>query len=116
MDVVWMAKLFSSWILRNKKGQAAIEYILLLGVMAAIWFAIYNNRQFKDFISGSGGLMAHIKSGIKYSYRYGRSYTTSSVPDVDGAMAFEYQTKDHDTYYSNSGGESRFFSGKNKYP
>lgn len=56
MDVVWMAKLQTPVLLKNKKGQSVVEYILLLAVLSSIGYSFYNNRAFKEFIRGDAGL------------------------------------------------------------
>lgn len=48
-----MAKLQTSVLLKNKKGQSVVEYILLLAVISSIGYSFYNNRAFKDFIKGA---------------------------------------------------------------
>lgn len=113
MDVVWMAKLQSSNFLGNSKGQSAVEYILLLAVIASISFAFYRNKNFKEFMKGDKGLFVALRHSMEYSYRYGRELGPNV--DYDNAMSFKYQTNKHDTYYNPEENRSRFFSGLAPY-
>ena len=113
MDVVWMAKLQNPVLLKNKKGQSVVEYILLLAVISSIGYAFYNNRSFKDFIRGDVGLFANLRKRMEYSYRYGREMDASV--DHDQAMNFKYNTNRHDTYFNAKTGSSHFFSGLEVY-
>ena len=108
-----MAKLQTPVLLKNKKGQSVVEYILLLAVISSIGYSFYNNRAFKEFIRGDVGLFANLRKRMEYSYRYGREMNE----DVDHAeaMSFQYQTNKHDTYYNSTTGISRFFGGLDPY-
>ena len=108
-----MAKLQTPVLLKNKKGQSVVEYILLLAVISSIGYSFYNNRAFKEFIRGDIGLFANLRKRMEYSYRCGREVG----PDVDHAeaMGFQYQSNKHDTYFNKKTGTSRFFSGLEPY-
>jgi hypothetical protein len=110
-----MAKSFSFRLLRNNLGQSAVEYIMLLAVISSISYAFYNNKKFKDFISGKDGLFETLRKGMGYSYRYGLEYSSSKV-EYDKKMEYMYDSKDHDTYYNKEEGNSHFFSGSDPYP
>lgn len=114
MDVVWMAKSNSAWILTNQKGQGVVEYILLIAVLTSIGYAFYNNRRFKELIKGTDGMFATMKKGMSYSYRYGRQFDPNS--DFEGPASFEYDTNKHDLYFNSEQGQTRFFSGVDPYP
>jgi len=109
-----MAKLQIPRILRSKKGQSVVEYILLLAVLSSLAFAVFNNRRFKDFMGGEKGFFLSLRKGIEYSYRYGRP--VSPDEDVDASLSYEYQSKEHDTYYNKKETKSRFFGGITAYP
>ncbi len=113
MDVVWVAKLQNLDLLKNKKGQSIVEYILLLAVLSSIGYSFYNNAMFKEFIKGEAGLFKRIRQGMEYSYRYGRQFNNSI--DYDNAMNFDYRTNQHDTYFNNQENRSRFFGGTDPY-
>jgi hypothetical protein len=108
-----MAKSFNVRLL-NQTGQSLVEYILLLAVITSLGYTFYNNKRFKDFIRGNDGMFATMKKGISYSYRYGVEY--NSEIDIDEKMNYEYQTKNHDTYYNAKKGESHFFVADKEYP
>lgn len=108
-----MDKFFLNKIISSKKGQSAVEYILLLGVISALGVTIINNKRFKDFIAGQDGLFAIMKKGMAYSYCYGRENDST---DVDQKLNFDYKSKNHDTYYNSTGGHTHFFTNKAKYP
>ena len=112
-----MAKLQSSVFLRsslgNSKGQSAVEYILLIAVIASISIAVLKNKKFTAFMNGNTGLFVTLKQGMEYSYRYGRELKDDV--DFDEAMNFKYQTNKHDTFYNPKENKSRFFSGQDPY-
>ena len=108
-----MAKLQTPVLLKNKKGQSVVEYILLLAVISSIGYSFYNNRAFKNFLRGDVGLFANLRKRMEYSYRYGREMN-GDVNHAD-AMGFQYQTNKHDTYFNSNSGSSRFFTGVDPY-
>jgi hypothetical protein len=114
MDVVWMAKLFNIKILKNNKGQSAVEYILLLAVISSLGYAFYNNKKFKDLVKGKDGMFATMRNGMSYSYRYGLEFK-SDTP-FDEKRDYDYQTNKHDTYLNTGENKSRFFTGNSPYP
>ena len=110
-----MAKLQNLVLLRNKKGQSVVEYILLLAVLSSLSFALYNSTRFKSFIKGDVGFFDSIRKRMEYSYRYGRELN-GDVVDYDSAMEFSYGDNKHDTYYNQQENSSRFFAGQDAYP
>jgi hypothetical protein len=114
MDVVWMDKFFSYKILKNKKGQSTVEYILLLAVLVSLSAVVLKNKKIKSLMAGKEGLFADMKKGMAYSYRYGRDLDANV--DYDQAMSFEYSNNKHDTYFNETKGISRFFVGAEIYP
>ena len=109
-----MAKSFVFRVLKNQRGQSAVEYILLLAVLSSIGYTFYNNKKFKDLIRGNDGLFATMRKGMSYSYRYGVEFK-NSYP-YEEKMGFEYESNKNDTNLVNDKVESRFFAGQNKYP
>ena len=107
MDVVWMAKSFSTRLLKNKFGQSSVEYILLLAVLTSLGYTFYNNKKFKDFMRGKDGMFATMKKGMSYSYRYGLEYTQEV--DAEEKSNFDYRSNKHDTYLNSQTNSSRFF-------
>lgn len=114
MDVVWMAKLQISNILKTSAGQSVVEYILLLAVLSSLGVSLYNNKKFKDFVGGDKGFFLTLRKGIEYSYRYGRPFTVDV--DSEDALNFNYQSNKHDSYFNPNESKSRFFSGTTAYP
>lgn len=108
-----MAKLQNIIFLRNEKGQSAVEYILLIAVLSSVGYSFYNNRRFKEFIGGEKGLFVALRKGMEYSYRYGRPL--DETIDYEKAMEFDYNTKEHDLYYSKNDNRTHFFTGTNSY-
>lgn len=111
MDVVWVAKFKNNYLL-NTRGQSVVEYILLLAVLSALGFTVFNNARFKDFMAGKG-FFENIRKGMEYSYRYGRELKSAS--DYERGSTFEYTSYSHDSYYNTEKDQSRFFTGVNKY-
>lgn len=107
-----MAKLQNNNFLRNSKGQSAVEYILLIAVLSSVGYSFYNNKNFKDFVGGEKGLFVELRKGMEYSYRYGRPM---SGDDVEEAMEFQYQSRNHDLYYNKEETRTRFFTGLDPY-
>lgn len=108
-----MAEFFKILILKNNRGQSVVEYILLLVVISAIGFTVYNNQRFKEFLGGQTGFFSALRKGMAYSYRYGRELKADT--EFEEAMSFDYQTRDHDTYFNKESGKSRFFEGTTSY-
>ncbi len=109
-----MAKLQNLVLLKNKKGQSVVEYILLLAVLSSLSFALYNSTRFKSFIKGDVGFFDSIRKRMEYSYRYGRELNADV--EYDSAMEFSYGDNKHDTYYNKQENSSRFFAGQDAYP
>lgn len=108
-----MAKSQVSDILKNHRGQSVVEYVLLLAVISAIGMTFLNNKNFKEFVSGEGGLFYGIRRSMAYSYRYGREL--NSEVNYDEAMNFSYGSNKHDTYFNTKENTSRFFGGIEPY-
>ena len=108
-----MAKFQIYFILKNREGQSAVEYILLLAVLASLSFSVLNSAAFKDFMAGNSGLFLTIRKGMEYSYRYGVPVTQET--DLEKARDFDLQTNEHDLYYNSKEGASRFFTGPDPY-
>ncbi len=108
-----MAKFFISKILNSEKGQSAVEYILLIAVIASVTFAVINNKKFKDFMKGDSGLFASMREGMMYSFRYGRDIRTAENPEQ--SFSFEYNSPNHDLYMIKGKNETHFFMGQEAY-
>jgi Flp pilus assembly pilin Flp len=108
-----MAKLSFFKILKSNKGQSAVEYILLLALIASITFAVTKNRNFQAFIKGDSGLFSTMRKGMSYTYRYGREYIEGS--EAEAAMSFEYDSPNHELYLNKKENQSRFIMGITTY-
>jgi hypothetical protein len=88
-------------------GQSTVEYILLLSVIVGIAAAVFKSRYFQMYFGSGNKFAENVRQEIEYSYRHGLS----------GRKPFEepnYSSSRHDTFLK--GGETRFFSAKDKYP
>lgn len=108
-----MAEFKISKILKSDKGQSAVEYLLLMAVLASITYTVFHNPEFKKFMSSDSGVFASMRRGMIYSYRYGRDITTSENPD--NAMSFEYNGTNHELYVNQKESATRFFMGTLPY-
>lgn len=85
----------------GRKGQSAVEYILLLAVVVALTMGVFKSKAFQDFFGDDSAFFAELARGIESNYRYGLTLDdTSDNP--------------HPGFYVSGG--SRFFSGRNAYP
>lgn len=100
-------------ILKNKKGQSVVEYILLLGLIASITFIVLNNKKFKTFMGGKSGFFQILSTGMSYSYRYGKEYKPDS--DAETELSFNYESANHPTYLNKKENASHFFMGLTPY-
>ena len=91
--------LFQTQFSLNNKGQSTVEYLLLLVVVTALAFSIYNSARFKNFLEPDSEFFAIVKNKIEFSYRHGYDSQQDETGDIAG----------HYTFVKN-GGESRFFT------
>ncbi len=102
MGLVWMGKFYKNTIgqlVKSQRGQSAVEYILLLAVVASVAFAVLNSDLFKKLIGENSSVFKTAKSYMEYSYRHGLAGFESSDSYMKGGT--------HETYYTNE--NTRFF-------
>lgn len=97
-------------IFLNQNGQSAVEYIMLLAVISVLTFSVINSDRFKDFMGPDSSFFAAVRSRIEFSYRHGYSKPVEDDKTNNGYGGF------HETYYNFEKGQSRFFSGVERYP
>ena len=100
-------------IIKNKKGQSTVEYILLLGLLSSLVFVVFKNSKFKTLFQSDAGLFSTMRKGMSYTYRFGREYRDSA--EYDNAFSFEYTNGQHPLYFNKEANTSRFFSGTTVY-
>jgi hypothetical protein len=94
-------------LIANHKGQAIVEYILLLVVIVSMAYTLYSNPKFKQFF-GNSGFFEKMRLGISESYRYG-------IESFDEPEEFQYQTGKHKGYFNKTSNTSRFFAPLSEY-
>lgn len=93
---------------KNNRGQATIEYILLVVVLLGLLGMVFNSSLFKEFQKG-GSLLSQIANYIQYCYRH-------TTPDqVKEKYPANYQQINHPSYQGQDG-NSRFFGPIEGYP
>lgn len=102
--------------LKSARGQSVVEYILLLGVVMTIVFAIFKSGVFDRYIGGQSVFFSRMRSYIKYTYRHARS------PDVlEDIGATEYPDTSDNNYgachesYCWTASDTRFFIPSEEY-
>jgi len=93
----------------TNKGQAAIEYILMMLVIALMvssFYSVYNEKFGKD-----GDVLSFINQRMKYSYRHA----------IFGSEDEDYNTINYDAgrehkSYVGDNGQTRFFGPAARYP
>lgn len=83
----------------KQTGQSTVEYLLLLVVVTALAFSIYNSARFKQFLGPDSEFFAIVQKKIEFSYRHG----FDSQEEDTGTVANHYT-------YIKDGTESRFFT------
>jgi Flp pilus assembly pilin Flp len=105
MDAGWMEHKKNTF-LNNQKGQSAVEYILLIAVIAALINTVFTSDAFKRIFGDEGTFAKVYKQELEYSYRHAlRGKKEFVIPDYK---------EPHDSYFD--GSATRFFSAKEPYP
>lgn len=95
-------------MMKNNKGQSAVEYIMLLAVVGVLGVSIFQNDRFRKFFGSDSEFFSEMRYRIEYSYRHGREGKSSD--DTSSYANF------HELFYNKDDGISRFFSGDSEYP
>ncbi|MEI8346208.1 MAG: hypothetical protein WCG27_01990 [Pseudomonadota bacterium] len=97
------------WI-KNKKGQSAVEYILLLGVVMTMAFAVFQSKTFKKYMGPDSPVWNRMKDYWEYTYRFGS-------PPAPGRTANAPLTGvEHDLFTNVAKVKPHFFLPATKYP
>lgn len=98
MDILGTGR--SRNFLLGQKGQSAIEYILLLGVIFALGIGIIRSAYFEDFIGQDSRIFAKLERSIEFTYRHA----------LFGESGDRADPNRHESYYNNQKNETRFFT------
>jgi ABC-type lipoprotein release transport system permease subunit len=91
----------------SNAGQAALEYLLLLGMVIGIMTLVMSSDVMRGFTDLEDGVMRDISESMRFSYRHGLSgRTPENYPD-------SYNSSDHKTYKAT---DTRFFAPRDAYP
>jgi Flp pilus assembly pilin Flp len=94
---------------KNEKGQSAVEYILLLAVLAALTFSVLRSPLFKDLLGPNSSFFRALAGRVQFSYRHG--FEGSSAE----GDSFNYSDPKHKTYWNDEENISRFFLNSQAY-
>ena len=93
----------------NNKGQTAVEYILMMAVIASIILTIVTSDAFRSLFGEDSRVFLTFKNYIEHTYRHsfnGEGDATGTYGDFSGF---------HDSYTQDGGGDTRFFLVKEPY-
>ena len=94
--------------INNRSGQSAVEYIMLLAVVALLVFTILQSNTFKSFFGSDSEITKKYADYMEYTYRHGR-------PGSKDKDRKNYSVGGiHETYQKD--GSSRFFIVEGEYP
>ena len=85
--------------LKNNKGQSVIEYVLLMAVVMALAFGVFNSQYFKDFFDSEGTFFSVLATRIQHTYR-----NALYVEEND----LDYNSPHPSFYNSDTGGDPDF--------
>ena len=105
VDNFWVEDTKKSFI--NKKGQALTEYILLISVISLMFISILKSEQFQDVFGEDANFFKKMRKKMAFEYRHG-------VSGDDDKSSNSY-TGNHDSYYNQKTGNSRFFLSNEPY-
>ena len=106
---------------RETKGQSTVEYVLLLSVVMLLILVVLRTPAFKNFLGKDSPFFRLLKYRFVYTYCYAGDGLISPIsvspPKKCHEPGYDYGTvTSHQSYSNTTTGESRFFSGKEKYP
>jgi hypothetical protein len=90
----------------NNRGQATVEYILLIAVLMILLNGVFKSQLFVENFGKNGKLYTSYRKQFEHAYRNGFPY--------EGNDNYDYENL-HPTYSPGSG-ETRFFIAKDPYP
>ena len=98
----------NSFSLFSNKGQSAVEYILLTGVIVALVAAVFRSPRFKNLFDKDGTFYQAMGKQIGHSYRNALFVRQNPL---------NYSASPHHpSFYNSSTNESRFFVTEGAYP
>ena len=93
---------------RNQSGQSAVEYILLMAMIASLFVTVFRSQAFSRFFGNNSGFFNAIAQRISLDYRY------STVIDAGDAISGA-PLPNHPSFAQPNGSSSRFFGYNNTY-
>jgi len=99
------------FILKDNKGQSALEYILLLMVVVSLSATVFKSDAFKNFMGPDSVYFEALRKRFEYTYRFG----SPPIPGTAEGDSNAYSTR-HDNYYNTTRGQTRFFTPVESYP
>ena len=112
MALVWMDDQGEArMVLRDKSGQAIVEYLLLMVVVIILANTFFRSSAFTDNMGQNSSFFLTLRDELEFSYRFASQYTGPSefgtVLPANGVGHYSY-------FQSNRNGEeeneSRFFA------
>lgn len=97
------------FLLKDEKGQSAVEYIMLLAVIVSLSFTVFNNKIFLKYMGPDSAYFGAIRSYLGYSYRYG-------LPGAEDKEDFNSYERAHPSYVNELSGQTRYFFPLEAYP
>ena len=88
----------------NNSGQALVEYVLIIGVIMAIFVNILKSDQFKGVFGPEAEFFKRLRAKMAYEYRHGVSGEVDQT--VESGII-------HESYFK--GGKTRFFIPEQPY-
>lgn len=96
----------------GQRGQAIIEYILLMAIIVSLSTTILNGPEFKKYL-GDSVFFKEVKKAMAFSYRYAHG-----LPGSHEDYAFDPASlsRHHNSYYNKKKADSHFAIGTTRYP
>lgn len=87
---------------KDESGQSTVEYILLLAVVASLFFTVSRSQSFQDFFGSNSSFFQTLAERIAMDYRYSTFVDTGdAIPSVP--------PNNHPSFSQPDGSTSRFF-------
>ena len=106
MALVWMDKQGEArMVLRDKSGQAIVEYLLLMVVVIILANTFFRSSAFTDNMGQNSSFFLTLRDELEFSYRFGSEYNASS----SFGKVVPATSVGHHSYFQDNN-ESRFFA------
>ena len=96
------------WI-NNEKGQTAVEYILVVAMVAFLVSSGLRSKLFRDFFGDEGKFVEAVAKNLEFNYQHANFGN-------DGMIITPLGSSGHRSYKGSNGEETRFFIGRGAYP